>query len=165
MTPEADVESILSNARARLTGAPREALGEIVVPRRILGVARAARIVPAGTAWHLGVLLLGDEGVWATGEVVRAREDAPRGFTAESQRRRADLAAAAFRGGFPEGMPVHVGWTSLDIPGIERGAGAGPLAVRDGIPVVRWSSAGGLMSLASYLDDRIALLREPPPGA
>ncbi len=157
--------SVLADARARLSGAPREAFGELIVPRRVLGIGRAPRIVPRGTAWHLGVLLVTDEGVLATGDVVRAREEVRRGFTAESQRRRAELAAAARRGGIAEGGVVHIRWTELDVDAVDRGTASGPLALRDGIPSIRWSASGGYMALSAYLDERIELLLHPPGGA
>lgn len=159
------VEALFADARARLKGAPREALGELEQPRRILGVARPARIRPRGTAWHLGVLLLTDDAVLATGEVVRAREEARRGYAAASQRRRAELAAAARRGGFAEGAPVHIDWRMLDLGALGRGASSGPLNVVDGVSSVRWSAAGGWMPLPRYLDERIALLLDPPGGS
>lgn len=179
------VLALLDAARERLAGAPREGLGELIEPRRILGVARAARIVPRGTAWHLGVLLLTDDALLATGEIVRARTEAVRGYTAESQRRRADLAAAARRGGFDEGATVHIGWRMLDPAALERGeagptrpeaprdapaarggaVGTGPLALVGGIVSVRWSAAGRFMPLERYLDERIGLLLSPPAGA
>lgn len=153
---------LLDAARIRLAaaGAPREALGELVVPRRILGVARAPRIERRGSAWHLGALLLTDDAVLATGEVVRARQEARRGYTAESQRQRSELAAAARRGGFAEGETVHLGWRVLrpDTPDA-------PLALHDGIPSIRWSAAGGLMPLEAYLAERVSLLLDPPAGA
>ena len=158
-------DAMLGNARRELAGLPTELLGRWSTPRRILGVPRAPRIVPAGDAWHLGVLLLTDDQVLATGEVVRAREEVRRGFTAESQRERAATAAAVFRGGFPEGTAVHVGWTILDLAEPARGGSAGPLAVRGGEPVVRWSAAGGYQPLEQYLAERIDLLRTPPPRA
>lgn len=157
--------SVLADARGRLAGAPREVLGELVVPRRVLGVGRASRIVPRGSAWHLGVLLLTEDAVLATGEIVRAREEVRRGFAAESQRRRAELAAAARRGGIPEGASVHIGWVELDADEVDRGAASGPLAVRNGTPSVRWSAAGGYVPLVAYLDERIGLLLHPPGGA
>lgn len=156
---------LLAAARMRLADAPREGLGELVEPRRILGLSRAPRIVPRGTAWHLGVLLLTDDAVLATGDVLRARAEARRGFTAESQRRRAELAAAARRGGFAEGAVVHVGWRMLDPDAVDRGAASGPLAGVDGVPSVRWSASGGYQPLARYLDERVALLLDPPSGA
>lgn len=158
MSPTAEV---IAEARRHLAGLPREALGRWHSPRRILGLARAPRIVPAGTAWHLGVLLLTDDQVLATGEITRAREEVRRGFAAESQRQRAATAAAAFRGGFAEGTAVHIGWTVLDPESTE----SGPLAVRDGVPSVRWSPGGGYQPLETYLRERTALLRTPPAGA
>lgn len=157
--------ALLEHARARLAAAPREALGEYVQPRRILGIARAPKIVSAGSAWHLGTLLLSDDAVCAVGEIVRSRQGVPRGYTAESQRRRADLAAAAFRGGFAEGATVHIGWSELDPAAVDQGAASGPLALIDGVPSVRWSASGGFAPLERYLDERIALLLEPPPRA
>ena len=159
------VPALVDRARAKLAEAPREALGELREPRRLLGLTRARRIVPVGTAWHLGVLLLTDDAVLATGEIVRARQEAPRGFTAESQRRRAELAGAARRGGFAEGEAVHIGWRMLDLDAVTLGEASGPLAVQDGVPSVRWSTAGGYVPLAAYLDERVALLLSPPPGA
>lgn len=157
--------AILDDARARLDGAAREALGELVVPRRVLGIGRSARIAPRGTAWHLGALLLTDDAVLATGEILRARTEARRGYAAESQRQRAELAAAARRGGFDEGATVHIGWQELDVDAVDGGAASGPLALRDGVPSIRWSAAGAFMPLERYLAERIELLRHPPAGA
>ncbi|GAA1981768.1 glutaminase [Microbacterium pumilum] len=156
---------LLADARAALAGAPREPLGELREPRRVLGIARASRIIPVGEAWHLGVLLVGDDAVFATGDIVRARQDAPRGYTAQSQRARAELAAALRRGGFAEGQPVHIGWRMLDLDAVERGEASGPLALRNGVPSVRWSASGAYVPLDGYLTERIALLRDPPAGA
>jgi len=163
--PSTPASSLLDDARAALGGAPREALGELREPRRVLGIARAARIVPVGRAWHLGVLLLTDDALLATGDIVRARQEAPRGFTAESQRRRAQLAGAAWRGGFAEGETVHIGWRMLDPDAVAQGAASDPLAWTDGTLSVRWSSSGGYVPLARYLDERVALLLSPPEGA
>ncbi|PVW04178.1 glutaminase [Microbacterium sp. Gd 4-13] len=157
------IADILHAARRRLDGAPKEALGELKAPRPILGIARAPRIVPAGEVWHLGVLLLADEQLAATGQIVRAREEARRGYTAESQRERAALAAAAFRGGFGEGSTVHVGWRLIDVDDLD--AASSPVAVVDGQPMVRWSATGGLMPLERYLHERIELLQHPPERA
>jgi hypothetical protein len=157
--------ALLDAARERLAGCPEEALGELVEPRRILGVPRAPRIVPRGSAWHLGVLLLTDDAVLATGDVVRAREEARRGYAAESQRRRAELAAAARRGGFADGTSVHIGWRMLDAAAVDRGEASAPLLMVDGTPSVRWSASGGVVPLETYLADRIDLLQHPPAGA
>lgn len=161
---------LFDEARARLAGAPREALGELVVPRRLLGIARAPRIERRGAAWHLGVLLLTDDAVLATGDVIRARHEARRGYAAASQRQRAELEAAARRGGFAEGEVVHLGWRVLDLDAVGSGGGREAAASTvlldvDGVPSVRWSTAGAPMPLEAYLAERIALLREPPSGA
>lgn len=157
--------ALLHAARERLGGVAGEPLGELVVPRRVLGVARSPRIVRRGQAWHLGVLLLTADGVLATGEIVRSRREATRGFTAESQRRRAQLAAAAFRGGFAEGTAVHIGWQQLDLDAVAAGGSSGPLAWVDGAVSVRWSPAGGFIPLAAYIDDRVDLLVHPVQGS
>jgi hypothetical protein len=160
---DGSMEELLAAARSRLDDAPRERLGELQEGRRLLGIPRAARIVPRGTAWHLGVLLLTDDGVLATGDIVRSRAEVRRGFAAESQRRRAELSAAAARGGVPEGETVHIEWHTIDPARLD--AGSSPVAVRGGEALVRWSAAGGYMPLARYLDERIELLRHPPERA
>ncbi|TQJ29828.1 glutaminase [Microbacterium sp. SLBN-146] len=152
-------------ARERLAEVAREGLGELVQPRRLLGIPRAPRIVPRGSAWHVGVLLVGEEDVFAVGDILRAHAEVRRGFTAESQRQRAALAAAAFRGGFDEGATVHIGWQRLDPTAVDGGAASGPLALVGGVPSVRWSASGGFAPLAGYLEERISLVRTPPPGA
>lgn len=156
---------LFDGARRRLADAPREALGVEVEPRRFLGIGRGLRIAPAGSAWHLGVLLIGDDDVYATGEILRSHAEVRRGYAAESQRQRAERSAAAFRGGFPEGATVHVGWRTLDAAALARGEASSPLAFVDGVPSVRWSTSGGLTPLAAYLDERVSLLLAPPTGA
>jgi hypothetical protein len=148
---------ILDAARARLQGTPQERLGDWAASRRLLGLGRAPRIVPVAAAWHVGVLLIGDDRVWATGEVLRARHDAVRGYTAVSQRERSDRAAAAHRGGFAEGEVVHLGWSDLDPAVVDAGGTSGILSLADGMPQVRWSPGGAVRPLASYLDDMLSL--------
>lgn len=158
-----DIAELFAETRRHLTGVPQEALGELVTPRRMLGLARAPRIVPRGTAWHLGALLITDDAALATGEVVRAREDVRRGFPAESQRRRAELAAAARRGGFAEGQIVHIGWRPLELDPL--GHGDGLFALPGGVPSIRWSTAGTYVPLDQYLGERVELLLNPPGGS
>lgn len=148
------VAALLEDARRRLHGVAREGLG---IERRSRW--RGTRIVPAGEAWHLGVLLLTDDGVAATGEILRAAEPVRRGYAAESARQRAERRAQARRGGFAEGAVVHVGWEALDVAQVDAGGSSGPLRLVDGVPHVRWSAAGGYQPLATYLDDRITLAR------
>ena len=151
------VAALFDDARARLSDTPREHLGEIVQPRRILGVARAARVVPRGRVWRLGVLLIAVDGVFSVGEVIRARAEVRRGYTAEAQRHRAEVAAAARRGGFEEGAVVHLGWTPIDLGEVEAGRASGPLATVDGVVSVRWSAGAGFVPLQTYLDERLGL--------
>ncbi len=151
--------ALIDDARRRLAAAqaPRERLGVRQEGRRLLGFGRAARILPVGEAWHVGVLLIADHEVFATGEVLRARAEAVRGYTAESQRARSERAAAAFRGGFAEGEPVHLDWTAVDLARVDGGAASGPLAGGAGGVTVAFAT-GARMPLSAYLDDRIALL-------
>lgn len=149
---------LLQDARARLADAPREGLGLARTSRW-----RADRIVRAGSAWHLGVLLLTDDAVLATGEILRAAAEVRRGYAAESARQRAERRAQARRGGFAEGEVVHLGWRPLDVAAVDAGGVSEPLALMEGEPAVRWSPSGALVPLARYLEERIDLLL--PPGA
>ncbi len=160
------VEALLDAARARLVAAavPRERLGEVVRPRVLAGL-RSPKIVPRAEAWRLGVLLIGERDVYAAGNVVRAGDPGRRGFASDAARARAEVAAAAARGGFADGETVHLDWRVLDLSALERGESAGPLALVDGTLSIRWSPAAGLVPLAGYLDERLALLLDPPHGA
>jgi hypothetical protein len=146
--------SLIADARRRLAGAPRQSLGLLRTSRW-----RADRIVRAGEAWHLGVLLLTDDAVLATGEILRAAEEVRRGYTADASRARAERRAQARRGGFAEGEVLHLGWQPLDAASVDSGSASGPLALIDGTPGVRWSPGGGLTPLAGYLDEKIEMLR------
>lgn len=154
MTTASDV---LAQARGRLAESPRERLGDWAHSRKLLGFGRAPRIVPVGEAWRVGVLLITDTGALSVGEVVRARQEAQRGFTAESQRERSDRMAAAFRGGFAEGEAVHIGWTEIDVVAVDHGATSGVLSMQGGEPHIQWSAAGVPRLLAAYLNEQIDL--------
>ncbi|UNK71551.1 glutaminase [Microbacterium sp. H1-D42] len=145
---------LLADARRRLAGVPQEGLGLERTSRW-----RGARIVRAGTAWHLGVLLLTEDAVLATDEILRAAESVRRGYTAESSRARAERAGQASRGGFADGEVVHVGWRTLDVAAVDAGAASDPLALVGGVPHVRWAPGAALVPLAGYLDEQIALAR------
>lgn len=146
--------SLFADARLSLAGLPQEGLGVERDSRW-----RGRRIVRAGQAWHLGVLLVTEAEVMATGEVLRAADPGRRGYTAESARERAARRQEALRGGFREGEVVHVGWSAIDVDAVDRGAASGPLASIDGVPSVRWSAAGGYIPLEAYLRERVELLR------
>ncbi|MGF6822340.1 hypothetical protein M2317_001244 [Microbacterium sp. ZKA21] len=145
--------ALLQDARRQLVGVAKEGLGEERHSRF-----RGDRIVRIGEAWHVGVLLLTDDAVLATAEVLRAADAGRRGYTAESARERAVRREWALRGGFGEGEVAHVGWSVIDADAVDAGGASGPLAMLDGVPHVRWSSAGGYMPLDAYLRERIALL-------
>ncbi|WP_349309885.1 glutaminase [Microbacterium sp. MM2322] len=157
MTDASTTTGLLRAARERLAGSPRERLGEWTQGRRILGIGRTPRIVPVADAWHVGALLIGDDRVFATGEVLRARQDAIRGYTAEAQRARFERASAAFRGGFAEGEVLHLGWTEMDAAAVDRGESTGILSLVNGVPHVAWSATGPPRPLADYLDDMLSL--------
>lgn len=144
--------------RARLADVPRETLGEWRTPRKFLGLGADPKIVSVGSAWHVGALLVGDEVVAAVGDVLRSAEPVRRGYAAESARERAAVRAAAFRGGIAPGSVVHVGWELINLPAVATGAASGPLSMHDGVPMVRWSAAGGLAALEPYLRERVDLL-------
>ncbi len=146
---------LLSDARIALAGVPKEGLGEEKHSRF-----RGDRIVRIGEAWHVGVLLLTEEHALATAEVLRAADAGRRGYTAESARERAARRELALKGGFGEGEVAHIGWSVIDVEAVDAGGSSGPLALIDGVPQVRWSAAGGYMSLEAYLAERVALLRD-----
>ncbi|PYY54672.1 hypothetical protein DEJ16_10010 [Curtobacterium sp. MCJR17_055] len=78
--------------------------------------------------------------------------------------RRAYRAAAA-KGHFAPGDTVNHGATPIPLDD-SLVDGNGTLFVRDGTPRVRWSATAGTdVPLAAYLDDRVALLVDPPRGA
>ncbi|MBW4043086.1 MAG: hypothetical protein HIU86_13365 [Acidobacteria bacterium] len=172
MTETEAIESAraaFAQAAARLADAPDDAVAELEPARRRLGILRPARLRPVARAWRLGVLLLSADGtVRATGSVTRAVAPGHPGHMAASTEERREVRAAAFRGPFPPGATVY-----FDAPVIEltaealRGA-AGPLLLRGGRVVVRWSlsaSDDAARDLQPYLDERVGLLLDPPQGA
>jgi hypothetical protein len=155
--------------RLRAAGAPDQAVADLEPATRRLGIARRARFRPRGRVWRLGVLLLGADGsVRATGAVTRAVPPGHPGHMATSTEARREVRAAAFRGPFAAGETVN-----FDAPPIELTAAAlreatGPLLVRDGRVLVRWSVSAGddaARDLEPYLAERTALLLDPPQGA
>lgn len=152
-------EQLFDSARRRLAGAAREHLGRLVLPgglRRAMGA--KPKVVPDGTAWRVGTLLIADGAVYEVGDVVRASEERRRGFTSEASRRRAEAEAMCVRGGFAPGDVVNVDHAEIDLPALAAGGSSGPLSVRDGAVVIRWTQAGAVMPLEAYLREKIDLL-------
>lgn len=161
-----DVARIFADARVRLDGVPREALGQIAEPGRFRALLGGQpRIVRAGSVWRVGALLIGDHDVFEPGEVLRAQDPGQRGYAAESARRRAELRAMALRGGFVPGETVNLGWRRIDLGAVAAGGADGPLSWDGERVMIRWTSSGARMPLSAYLAERVDLLREPPAGA
>ena len=162
-------------ARFRQPGGLRGLLGPRLIPRRLIST---------GRAWRLGVLLIDASGrLYSTGEVTRAIEPL-RGVANKSPdaELRRDNRRLAVRSGFPIGEVVNFGYELVEFGAsgaLAGGAGAGdalaggadagdaaarthagPLSLRAGVIMVRWSVADAdVMSLSDYFADRIALLR------
>jgi hypothetical protein len=144
-------------AELQRRGAPDEALAALRQPR--FG---RTRLVPAGRAWRLGVLLLDAEGrLYATTTVTRAVEPL-RGVTnrsAEAEARR-DLRRVAAHSRFPEGEAVNVDPVPVDVSPAALEEGSGLLLLEGGVVMVRWNAGAGIRPLADYLADRLSLLDE-----
>lgn len=155
-------------AALRASAARSEVLADLEPERRVLGITRAARMVPRGRVWRLGVLLLDDAGgVFAAGRVVRAERPARRSVPANAVAEQRALRAAAVKSGIPEGETVNFDASPIDVAELERAGASGPLVLRDGEVLVRWSPAqpDALTALDRYLADRVELLASPPSGA
>lgn len=165
-----EVRALLRDARAQLlaAGARDEALGEYVQPKPVLGIRRDATMRDLGRVWRLGVLLLGrEDGLWATGSITRVTEPGRPQWQSNSAEIRRAYRAAANKGHFPTGETVNHSAVPIPLDGGLDPA-RGPLWIRDGVPVVRWSPTAGddaAIPLRDYLADRVELLVHPPQGA
>lgn len=170
----------------REAGVAPEALAEYVPEGRLLLVLRkGASMRPVGEVWRLGSLLLDTEGrLYAVGRATRAAERGRTGYQSVSREERRDLAAAALRGGYPEGTPVNFDavplWPAAPLAkSVATGADSpdrafetlptdAPIGVHDGAVRVRWRAGAaleGAPTLESYLAERAELLIHPPLGA
>ncbi|GAA1795901.1 hypothetical protein [Agromyces lapidis] len=159
----AEAASRLAAARAR-----DEVLAELVQPKPVLGIARAARMAVRGRVWRLGVLLLApDGGLYATGHVVRAERPARRSVLAASVAEHRAWQAAAVKGGIAEGETVDFDAPQVDLGELARAGASGPVVLDGGVVRVRWNPGqpGALAELGRYLDDRVGLLVDPPGGS
>jgi hypothetical protein len=163
--------AIAAAVSALRAGAARdEILADFVPERRVLGLPRAARMMPIDRVWRLGVLLLTADGsAYGTGRVVRAERQARRSITAEAVAEQRAYRAAAVKGGIAEGETVNFDASRVDLDQLARSGASGPLVLGDdGRAVfVRWSPSQpeALSPLERYLADRVELLVRPPEGA
>jgi hypothetical protein len=159
------VQGLFSDAVERLAaaGARDELLVDFVRPTW-LGVKLAPKLQPVERVWRLGVLLLGHTGtVYATGTTLRVSE--PRHPNAQSQlgEDRRELRAIALKSGIPGGDTINL--DAHDIPLDALTAASRPLALTEDGPFVQWSPASSVLTpLGAYLDERVALLIDPPSG-
>lgn len=167
----AHIHAVVRDAVAALTaaGARQEALAELVPARRVMLVRREPSLRRIGSVWRLGVFLLDEDAVLrATGSLVRATPPGrPQGLAQSVEERRA-LRAAAQRGGFRDGETVNFAAPPIGLDAGALRSSAGPLFVRDGRALVRWSAAAGdgaAREFGAYLAERVDLAAHPPEGA
>lgn len=169
ITPE--IRTLLDRALQRLSSAQArtEALAEWVPEHRVLLVPRPAVLRSRGRVWRLGVFLLGADGtLYETGLATRALEPGRPGYQSLSAEQRRAYRAAASRGRFPRGETVNFAAVPVDLDPDALRASTGRLFIADGRALVRWNARAtdaDAVDLASYLDDRVGLLAEPPAGA
>jgi hypothetical protein len=167
----AEARDLVRRTAAELAaaGARDEALAEYVPARRVLLVDRPARMLPVGRVWRLGVLLLAPDGsLLATGGITRAVEPGHPGHVAASVEDRREHRAAAFRGPFARGETVNYDAVPIRLDAAALREAPGPLLLRDGQVLVRWSASLGddaAAPFAPYLTERADLLLHPPEGA
>jgi hypothetical protein len=178
MPPAGDNERIVAEVRALLdraverlsaSGARTEALAQYVAEHRVLLVPRPAVLRSLGRVWRLGVFLLGADGtLYETGQTTRALEPGRPGYQSQSAEQRRAYRAAASRGRFPYGETVNFAAVPVVLNVDELRTSPGRLFLDGDQPRVRWNATAGdadAVDLASYLDDRVELLAEPPDGA
>ncbi len=144
---------------------PDEALATMKHPRL-----RAPRLVRAGRAWRLGVLLLDrDARLYSTGSVTRAvlplRGVANKSPDADERR---EYRRMAVRGRFAEGETVNFDHAVIALDPESLASGCGLVLEREGIVVVRWNQAdpvAGVRPLSDYLAERLSLATRGGPEA
>ncbi|MFF1876405.1 hypothetical protein [Leifsonia sp. NPDC058230] len=165
----AQLREALAEAVRRLdaAGARDEALAVFVPRHRRMLITREAVLEPAGRVWRLGVLLLDRESnLFATGSITRATEPGRPAYQSLSAETRREYRAAAQRGHFEHGETVNYDAAPIDVDAASLRASTGPLLLRDGRTLVKWSAtAEGTVDFAAYLSERVGLLTDPPQGA
>ena len=167
----AEARALLARTAAELAagGARDEALARFVPGRRVLGIAGRPSMKPLGRVWRLGVLLLGNDGsLLATGSITRAIEPGHPGHVAVSAEQRRAVRAAAHRGPFAEGETVNYDAEPIPLEADGLPDGTGPVFLRDGQLLVRWSASADDSAAAPferYVAERADLLMHPPERA
>lgn len=170
----ADLASAASALRA--ADVQPEGLAEYIAERRVMLVRRPATMRPIGEVWRLGTLLLGaadgEPALFAAGHTTRAAVRLHPGNQSISREERRDIAAAALRGGYPEGAAVNFDAIPIALAALDDAAGVDPslplgVAEGPGGPAVRvrWRAGAPLenaQTLAAYLQERVGLLIDPP---
>ena len=181
----ADAQTALQQAAVQLRDADVEPehLAELVPEhRRLLIIRRPAVMVPRGRVWRLGVLLLEavpahtsvSPTLLAAGRATRAAERGRPNHQSVSREERREIAAAALRGGYPEGTAVH--FDAVPIPLDAEGIAQLASVPRADMPVgathaelrVRWRAGAPLdpaPTLQQYVRERVQLILDPPEGA
>ncbi|HLP22499.1 MAG TPA: glutaminase [Microbacteriaceae bacterium] len=132
---------------------PRELIARMEQPRAIGPIRRAPRLVAVAECWRLGAILLDTEGqLYAAGTVIRAERERQHGYPSRLAEQRAELKAAAQRGGIDQGRTVN-----LDVRRLDTDHPSPPLRDRDGILEVEWAP-NAWVPLEPYLRERIALM-------
>ena len=167
LTPEAaaaDLAALLQRTIADLEarGTHDEALGAVKPGRGFGPISTATKMVRAGRAWRLGVLLIDRNAeLYETGSVTRAIVPlrAVTNRSAEAEARRDDRRAAA-RGNFPEGEVVNFDYSPIDCGVAALEAGLSILSILNGVVMVAWHATDPQRRLDTYLADRLGLLGE-----
>ncbi|GAA1441904.1 hypothetical protein GCM10009617_12500 [Leifsonia poae] len=165
------IRSLVADAVARLSeaGARQEELATFIPRQLRMLIAREPVLQPVGRVWRLGVLLLDADGVLrATGAITRATEPGRPAYQSQSAETRRAYRAAAQRGHFASGATVNYDTEVIDLDAEGLRSTAGPLFLRNGRALVRWSPTAtdaDAVDFARYLAERVELLVSPPQGA
>ncbi len=160
----ADAVSALASAGAR-----DEALGVFTPAGQGRFRVKRASMRPDGRVWRLGVFLLRPDGtLLATGHATRVADPKHPAHIANSIEERREQRAAAVRGGFAQGETVDFDARPIAIDEGLVDAATGPLFIRDGRALVRWSPGvadESAQPFDRYVAERVDLLVHPPQGA